>query len=115
MLDGGGNYGNSIISNVYAFIMSFAGCLSFISLFFLLEDTFNKKYMLKTGQSTLGIYAVHYLLIDVLVSSLKLNGNVVIAIVGTFCVILLSLFVIAFIRQNIVLSFLLLGIKNEKR
>lgn len=95
--------------------MAFVGCLSFISLWFLLKDVFNMKYIKQIGQSTLGIYAVHYLFIDVLVVTVKLNGTIIIAVVSAFCMVLLSLFTINLIKKNKVLSFLLLGIKNEKR
>ena len=111
----GGNYDSSLINYVYAVTMAFAGCLSFISLLFLLKDVFNMKYIKQIGQSTLGIYAVHYLFIDALVVTVKLNGTIIIAVISAFCMVLLSLFTIKLIKKNKVLSFLLLGIKNEKR
>lgn len=112
----GGNMHNVILNQLFIYIMPLSGCLTFISLVFNLKKMLEKRFVLKIGTVTLGIYAIHYILIDIFCLLIRLNHNILLCLVGSIIIVVLCLFLIEIIHKNKILSFLLLGIhKYEKR
>jgi fucose 4-O-acetylase-like acetyltransferase len=105
----GGNMNNVILNHIYIFVMSFSGCLSFISLICKTQKSLEKSVILKVGMSTLGIYAIHYLVIDAFSMLDYFEHNIFLCLISSVIAVGLCLLIIEVILKSKILSFLLLG------
>lgn len=96
------------------FIMSISGCIGFISLFEKNNQKITNKYLLIVGRSTLGIYAIHYLLIDCIITHLTIQLNYSFVFLLTIIITILSTLLVSALKLNRYTKLLLLGIINNK-
>lgn len=89
--------------------MSFSGCLSFIYLICKTQKSLEKSVILKVGMSTLGIYAIHYLVIDAFSMLDYFEHNIFLCLISSVIAVGLCLLIIEVILKCKILSFLLLG------
>jgi len=102
------------LGNIFIYFYKYMTALTGILFFFLFFYTYNKNPIIKNifweslGLTTLGIYAIHFLLIHIVKISTIINGNLrwfIYAII----VLLLSFFVVKIIRHSKILKLLSLG------